>query len=59
MNIVFQIAKIVILMAIFSYLSTGCAVHYYDQATGTEHLWGFGHLKMAVHPSNERACQPL
>ena len=27
---------------------TGCAVHTYDAATGTEHLWGFGHLKMSV-----------
>ena len=23
----------------------GCAIHYFDQATGTEHLIGFGHLK--------------
>lgn len=35
------------------FLLSGCAVHYYDQATGTEHLWGFGHLKMAVQPSSE------
>ena len=31
----------------------GCAVHYFDSKTGTEHLWGFGHMKMAVQPSNE------
>lgn len=29
---------------------TGCAVHYYDPKTGTEHLWGFGHLKMRAVP---------
>jgi hypothetical protein len=27
-------------------LSGGCAFHYYDVHTGTEHLWGFGHLRM-------------
>ncbi len=31
-----------------------CAIHYYDPATGTEHLWGFGHMAMRVHqPVNE------
>lgn len=34
-------------------LTSGCAVHYYDKATGTEHLWGFGHMKMKVAPSGE------
>lgn len=28
--------------------NTGCAIHYYDEDTGTEHLWGFGHMKMKV-----------
>ena len=31
----------------------GCAVHYYDKKTGTEHLWGFGHMKMKVTPPQE------
>lgn len=31
----------------------GCAVHYYDKTTGTENLWGFGHLKMKIIPPNE------
>jgi hypothetical protein len=31
----------------------GCAVHYFDPKTGTEHLWGFGHLKMRVAPPAE------
>lgn len=25
-------------------------MHYYDKSTGTEHLWGFGHLKMRAVP---------
>jgi hypothetical protein len=32
---------------------TGCAVHYFDKQTGTEHLWGFGHLKMNAGPPSE------
>jgi hypothetical protein len=32
---------------------SGCAIHYYDSRTGTEHLWGFGHLKMKSPPPNE------
>lgn len=32
---------------------TGCAVHYYDKHTGTEHLWGFGHMKMRVAEPDE------
>ena len=33
--------------------ASGCAVHYYDKETGTEHLWGFGHLRMKAEPSND------
>jgi hypothetical protein len=33
--------------------NTGCAVHYYDPETGTEHLWGFGHMRMRVPPPHE------
>lgn len=29
---------------------SGCAVHYYDPATGTEHLWGLGHMRMKAAP---------
>lgn len=32
---------------------SGCAVHYYDAKTGTEHLWGFGHLAMKVSEPSE------
>ncbi len=26
----------------------GCALHYYDTDTGTEHIWGVGHMAMKV-----------
>jgi hypothetical protein len=32
---------------------SGCSVHYYDKDTGTEHLWGFGHLKMRAVPQRD------
>ena len=31
-------------------LLCGCGIHHYDAKTGVEHLWGFGHLRMRVHP---------
>lgn len=27
---------------------SGCAIHYYDPESGTEHLYGFGHMRMRV-----------
>ena len=30
--------------------TSGCSFHYYDKESGTEHLWGFGHLKMRAAP---------
>lgn len=38
---------------VFVFLAPGCAIHYFDPATGTEHLWGFGHMKMKVAVPNE------
>jgi hypothetical protein len=32
---------------------SGCAVHYYDGNTQTEHLWGLGHMKMKYLEPNE------
>jgi len=32
---------------------SGCSVHYYEKQSGTEHLWGFGHMKMKIEPPNE------
>ena len=37
----------------FFLAASGCALHHYDEATGTEHIWGFGHMKMKVPPCNE------
>jgi hypothetical protein len=34
-------------------LHSGCAIHYYDKESATEHLWGFGHMKMNAGPPNE------
>lgn len=31
----------------------GCAVHYFDPETGTEHLWGIGHMKVKVSQPSE------
>lgn len=36
-------------------LVSGCAIHYYDPETGTEHLWGIGHMRMKVGEANEGA----
>lgn len=34
-------------------LLPGCAIHYYDPKTQTEHLWGFGHMAMKVSAPQE------
>lgn len=26
--------------------SSGCAIHYFDAKSGTEHIWGIGHMAM-------------
>jgi hypothetical protein len=31
----------------------GCAIHYYDTDTQTEHVWGVGHMMMKAAQSNE------
>jgi hypothetical protein len=33
--------------------TAGCGIHYYDGRTGTEHLWGFGHLRMRIQEPAE------
>jgi hypothetical protein len=40
-------------LVIIGSFASGCAVHYFDTKSGTEHLWGFGHMKMKVVPPNE------
>jgi hypothetical protein len=52
----FRMAKLILDLFVFAalvWVSGGCAIHYYNPKTGTENLWGFGHLKMATHPSDE------
>jgi hypothetical protein len=34
-------------------VGNGCAIHYYDPKTGTEHVWGIGHMKMKLAAENE------
>ncbi len=36
-----------------AFAAGGCAIHRYDAATGTEHVWGLGHLSMRVQPVEE------
>jgi len=31
----------------------GCSVQHYDPATGIEHVWGIGHVRMRVNPPAE------
>jgi hypothetical protein len=41
------------LVALMAWSSAGCAVHYFDAATGTDHIWGVGHLKMKAAAPDE------
>ncbi len=38
------------LLAAIALAANGCAFHFYDKDTGTEHLWGFGHFRMKAPP---------
>ena len=31
----------------------GCAIRYFDEGFGVEHVWGFGHMAMRVTPPSE------
>lgn len=43
-----------LLISIIIIFSTwGCAIHYYEEKTGVEHIWGFGHMKMKAAQPNE------
>jgi hypothetical protein len=33
--------------------TNGCAFHYYNKETGTEHLFGFGHFRMKAPPKTD------
>lgn len=43
----------IMLAILAAWLSAGCAIHYFDAATGTEHIWGIGHLKMKAAAPEE------
>lgn len=43
----------VLISILFVILSQGCACHYYDSKTGTEHIWGFGHMMMKATAQSE------
>lgn len=34
-------------------LLQGCAIHYFDSKTGTENIWGFGHMQMKATNGGE------
>jgi hypothetical protein len=38
-----------VLAAVSLAFASGCAVHYFDEKTGTDHIWGFGHMKLKVN----------
>ncbi len=35
----------VVFLGVLALTLSGCAINYYDPATGTQHVWGVGHLK--------------
>jgi len=51
-TVLIQMINMTVLLVLTTFFS-GCAVHYFDQKTGTEHIWGFGHMKMKVAPEEE------
>jgi hypothetical protein len=38
-------------IGLLALLQSGCAIHYHDARTGTEHVWGLAHVKMRVAPT--------
>jgi hypothetical protein len=42
---------LVVLVLVFPL--NGCAIHYFNAETGTEHLWGIGHMRMKIGEVNE------
>jgi hypothetical protein len=47
-----SIAGLVISLCVFA--GSGCAIHYYDPKTGTEHIWGIGHMRMKITEPTEK-----
>jgi len=49
----FRLMLWIIIMVMVGCFGSGCAVYYRDRESGTEHIWGFGHLAMKVTPPLE------
>lgn len=49
----FKSLDFLILVVSLMLLAPGCAIHYYEEETGVEHIWGFGHMKMKAAKPNE------
>ncbi len=44
----------ILIIALLSFPLPGCAIHYFDPETGTEHLWGIGHMRMkSIAPTED------
>jgi hypothetical protein len=39
------------ILAAICLTASGCGIHYFDSRTGTEHVWGFGHLCLRAQPA--------
>lgn len=39
---------VLMLMTLFSFHVTGCAIYYRDSVSGAEHIWGIGHLATKI-----------
>jgi hypothetical protein len=37
----------------FTLMTNGCALHYYDTRSGTEHVWGLAHMRMKSAPVDD------
>jgi hypothetical protein len=42
-----------LMLSILGVLLSGCAVHYYDSETQTEHVWGVGHMMLKASVPKE------
>ena len=47
-----------VFLAASTLAQTGCAIHYHDAKTGTEHVWGLAHVKMRAASSDPAASGP-
>jgi hypothetical protein len=46
-------ASTILLAVVPLVATTGCALHYFDPETGTEHIWGIGHMAMTPGTPSE------